>query len=349
MYTNKGFLAKARAANVWVVERQSATEAVNLFMTHDFRTYTPLTNVQPQRAYNWLTAELVHWTAPDGLQLAGILYKPENFDPQKIYPLIVSIYEEQSDEFTRFPIPALTNSGLNVPYFVSRGYLVFLPDIVKRRGQTGASALDAVTSGVRRLTARPYVDRMHVGLMGHSYGGFETNYIVTRTSMFAAAVASAGPADLVSGYGSLRGNTLPRTGETTQGFYEDGQPQMGAPLWPNPQRYLANSPIFRADRVTTPLLLIHNQQDGSVPFQQGIEWFSALRRVGKRVWMLQYDQGQHGVSEARDQRDVTQRLQQFFDHYLKGAPAPIWMTRGIPAWLKGVETGLASDTTGHVP
>jgi len=341
------FLAKAREANVWIVQRENATEYRNLFVTRDFRTYTRLTDVQPQRAYNWLTAELVHWTAPDGLRLSGILYKPENFDPHRKYPLIVSIYEQQSDELIRFPEPGWTSDALNAPYFVSRGYLVFLPDIVKRRGAIGPAALESVVSGARMLAQRPYVDRKHLAVYGHSFGGYETNYIVSHTSLFAAAVASAGPADLVSEYGSLRG--VGGMGGTNQDYYEEGQPQIGGTLWQVPGRYLQNSPLFHADRVTTPILLVHNRQDANVPFQQGVEWFSALRRTGKRVWMLQYDQGQHGVSELRDMIDRTQRTLQFLDHYLKGAPAPVWMTRGIPARERGRETGLALDPGGREP
>lgn len=339
------FLAKARDANVWVVLCESATEAPNFFVTRDFRTYTPVTDVHPDRAYNWVSAELVAWTTATGQRTFGVLYKPENFDPHRRYPVIVSIYEEQSDKFTIYPEPDWTHDALNVPYFASRGYLVFLPDIYKRWGEIGPSALDAVTSGVRALTKRSYVDGAHVGLMGHSFGGYETNYIVAHSRLFAAAVASAGMSDLVSDYGSLRG--AGGLGQSNREYYETGQAEMGASPWQDLARYLRNSPLFRANHVTTPLLLVHNRQDANVPFQQGIEWFSALQRNHAHVWMLQYDEGTHGVRLIRDARDMTQRVEQFFDHYLKGAPPPVWMTRGVPAYHKGNETGLELETLGR--
>jgi len=337
------FLEKADKAPLWIVRRESATEAPNLFLTRDFKAYTPISDVQPYRKYNWLTAELVHWTSSKGQPTLGVLYKPEDFDPQKKYPVIVSIYEGLSDELTRYPEPDWSSDQINVAYFVSRGYLVLLPDIYKRAGEIGASALESVESAARWLGTLPYVDRAHMGLTGHSYGGFETNYIVTRTSVFAAAMSSEGMSDLVSDYGNLRGvNGL---GRPNQNDYENGQPMMWKSLWEDPKRYMDNSPLLRAPNVKTPMLILQNRQDYAVTYQQGFGWFLALRRLGKPAWMLQYDDGDHAVQTTQDARDRTLRILQFFDHYLKGAPPPRWMTHSIPTRRRGIDTGLELDTT----
>jgi dipeptidyl aminopeptidase/acylaminoacyl peptidase len=184
------------------------------------------------------------------------------------------------------------------------------------------------------LSKKTWVDAQRMGLQGHSFGGYETNYIVTRTRLFAAACAASGVSDLVSWYGAV-----PRAGHAEYST-ERAQDRMGGTLWRLPDLYIKNSPIFRADKVTTPLLLMNDKEDRQVPFAQGVEFFTALRRLGKRVWMLQYDEGGHSVGRGKDAIDFSTRMAQFFDHYLKGAPAPYWMTRGIPARLRGIDDGL---------
>lgn len=328
------------------VLRANASEAPNYFVTQDFKAYTQLSNVYPERTYNWLTTELLRFRTARGRSELGVLYKPENFDPTRKYPVILQYYETKSDELNEYQRPMAMSDELAIPWFVSRGYLVFTPDIHYTIGLPGRSAYESVISAARRLAEFPWVDPKKIGIQGHSWGGFETNYIVTHTNIFAAAMSSSGYADFVSDYDSL---TPEGERASKQWFYEIHQSRVGPTLWQRPDLYIENSPIFRANKVTTPILMMNNKADGIVPFAQGVEWFVALRRLGKRAWMLQYDGQAHSLWDEEAKRQHTVRVTQFFDHYLKGTPAPIWMTKGIPARHKGIETGLELDRTGAVP
>lgn len=333
---------KAEGRNVWIIKRQTASDAPNLFFTKDFKRFSQLTNIQPQVKYNWFTTELITWQQSSGISCQGILYKPDNFDSNNKYPVIVNYYEKRSQNLYQFLQPNFTGGDLNIPWYVSRGYLVFTPDIHYTIGKTGKSVVNSVVSGVRHLFGLSFVDSTRVGIQGHSFGGYETNYLVTQTDIFAAAAEGAGPSDWISNYGSL----LPYEQSTvTSHFEESGQNRIEATIWDNRDEYIENSPIFYADKVTTPLLIMHNKNDDAVPWIQAVELFIALRRLDKKAWMLQYDNGGHGLSE-KDARDYTLRLTQFFDHYLKAAPPPKWMTVSIPAKIKGLEMGLNLDFPG---
>ncbi len=335
---------KALDADIWLLSRQSDTELPNYFLTSDFKKYQQITNLNPQANYNWLTTELISWKLPDGATNQGVLYKPENFDSTKKYPIIFTFYELRSDRRYFFKFPQFISVDMDIPWFVSHGYLIFTPDI-HRQGYPGQTAYNSVVSAAQYLSKFPYVDVKHMGLQGHSFGGYETNYIVTRTALFAAASEGAGTSDMISSYSALRGKYGAETGHNQALSYESGQYRMGATLWQRPDLYVENSPIFKADKVTTPLLIMHNRKDPNVPWAQGVEWFTGLRRLQKKAWMLEYDDGIHGV-DGKDAGDYTLRMTQFFDHYLKGVTAPIWMTKGIAAKDKGIITGYELDPDG---
>lgn len=335
---------RAHDADTYIVQRQSAGESRNFFLTKDFKTYTPVSDVYPERDYNWMSSELVNFETRDGKHDQGVLYKPEDFDPNKKYPVIIQYYERKSELLNFYHLPETASDDIDIPWFVSHGYLVFTPDIHYSIGENGASALNTVTGVYNYLKTLPYVDAKKVGIQGHSFGGFETDYIVTHTSLFAAALSSAGMSDETSNYNDLWG-----TGDSKQYYFEEGQGRMGATLWQRPDLYLKNSPILLADKVSTPLLMRHSKEDGAVAFSQGMELFTALRRLGKRAWLLQYDHEGHNLFNISNRIDYTTRMMQFFDHYLKGAPAPEWMLHGIPAKMKGVDDGLKLDTTGATP
>lgn len=323
-------LQKAAGAPVWLLQRQSELEAPNYCITENFKGFQALSDIQPQRAYNWLTAELLHWKTLSGHEGRGILYKPEDFDPRKKYPVLFNYYEQQFCGLHHYPTPTFCRDNIDVAYFVSRGYLVCVPDIHYRIGHPGEGVVDAVVSAARHLSRRPYVDSLHMGIQGHSFGGYETNYLVTHTNLFAAAAESAGATDLISFYGGLSLG-LNGYGQSLHYYYEVSQGRMGITLWERPELYQENSPVLKADNVTTPLLMVHNKGDALVPFMQGVELFTSLQRLGKQVWMLQYDGEGHAIIQQNNSRDCTRRLLQFFDHFLKGAPAPVWMTEGVPA------------------
>jgi len=329
---------KARDADVYLVKRSSTGQSPNYYRTKDFRQFTPISQVHPEKGYNWMTAELISFPTLDGRTEQAVLYKPQDFDSTKKYPLILNYYEWKSQELHSYHKPHSPSGGdLDIAWFTSHGYLVCTPDIHYPPGEPGKGVYSSVVGAAKYLGRLPYVDSTRMGIQGHSFGGYETNYLVTHTGLFAAAVSSAGPSDLVSLYGSCWG-----WGPSYQCFTEQLLMRNGKTLWEAQEQYIAASPVFQADKVTTPLLLIANKRDGNVPFSQGLELFLALRRLGKRAWMLQYDNGLHGVY-GKDYTDYVMRMTQFFDHYLKGEPAPVWMTRGIPARMKGIDNGFAPD------
>jgi dipeptidyl aminopeptidase/acylaminoacyl peptidase len=342
-------LSKASKPPIYVVIRETAEISPNYYWTTDFKTFSRLSDVGPERNYNWMTSELVHWKLPDGTSSEGVLYKPEDFDPRKKYPLILYFYDKMSDTLHRYCTPDAIGSELGVPWLVSNDYLVFRPDIHYKLGAPGQGALDSVESAAEYLATMPWVDSRRMAIEAGSFGGYEVDYIVAHSKSFAAAYSRAGLTDLVSTY--LEAGSAPGSNVASYGmdWAENGQGRLAATLWDAPEAYIRNSPIFAADQVVTPLLMMHNKLDGAVPFAQGTEFFTALRRLGKKVWMLQYDNEDHVVVNEKAALDLDTRIEQFFNHYLKGAPPPKWMTEGIPARRKGIDTGLELDTSGKEP
>jgi dipeptidyl aminopeptidase/acylaminoacyl peptidase len=337
-------IKKAPGAQVYLLTRESAKESPNIYITEDLVHFRSVTTVAPEKHYNWLSVELMTWSLSTGNLCQGMLFKPEDLNVRKKYPLLVNYYEAPSDEICHYREPAATLDEINIPYFVSRGYVVFVPDIHYRVGYAGESALDAIISGTKYVLKQAWIDSTRIGLQGHSFGGYETNYVITHCNLFAAAEEGSGSSDMISKY-----NGFGPGGTAGQQIYEKGQYRMGASLYDSPAIYINGSPILLADKVTTPLLMMHNKQDELVPWLQGVEFFSALRRCGKKVWMLQYDKGEHSLQPGPDALDYTIRIEQFFNHYLKGAPPPIWMTEGIPSREKGMKAGFQLDTSGRLP
>ena len=329
---------KAEDADVLLFTRESYTEARDLWISDlDLDDPVRLSWLNPQQAgFNWGTNELVEWTSLDGQLLRGMLFTPEGFDPAKQYPMMVYFYEKSSRGLHSHRPPTFPGSIINVPFYVSRGYLVFIPDIPYKTGYPGESAMNAVMPGVTTLIDQGFVDRDRIGVQGHSWGGYQIAYMVTQTDLFAAAEAGAPVSNMTSAYGGIRW----ASGMSRMFQYERTQSRIGGTLWNAQQRYIHNSPLFQADKVKTPLLMMHNDEDGAVPWYQGIEFFTALRRLGKPVWMLNYNGAGHNLSDLDERRDWARRMQQFFDHYLMDAPAPIWLEEGIPAIQKGKTMGF---------
>lgn len=353
--TNSGYVEddggspiKAKDADVYIVRRMSATDAPNYFSTKDFKTFTRLSDLQPQKKYNWYTTELHSWKSLDGRKLQGILYKPENFDPNKKYPVIFYYYERKSDGLNTYLKPELLCAGcaIDIPTYVSRGYLVFSPDIYYKIGDPMQGTYDAVVSAANYVSTLSFVNAKKLGLQGCSWGGIQTNYLVTHTNLFAAAVSSSGFSDWVSHYGTLgEPGPLSAFGDAT---YEGGQTRMGVNLWENPEAYVKSSPIFQVDKTTTPLLIMQGKKDTGCPFSNTLEFYLGLRRLGKKAWMLAYPEGGHGLG-GNDADDFSIRMMQFFDHYLKGKLAPIWMVDGVPAENRDWKAGLELDARGRTP
>lgn len=336
-----GSLQKAKNAVNYIYTKFNYQQSPDLYVSANLSDETKLSSTNPQQAnYNWGTAELVHWTTPKGYKATGILYKPENFDQTKKYPMISYFYEKLSDGLYSYIPPAPTPSRLPISFFVSNGYLVFAPDISYETGHPGASAVEYVNSGVEALKKNPWVDGAHLGIQGQSWGGYQVAYLVTQTNMYAAAWAGAPVANMTSAYGGIRWES----GLNRQFQYEKTQSRIGATLWERPDLYIQNSPLFQLPKVTTPLMIMSNDADGAVPWYQGIELFTALRRLGKPVWLLQYNGEAHNLVQRQNRKDISIREQQFFDHFLKGAPMPVWLDKGIPATDKGRDWGFELET-----
>ncbi|UMB54585.1 prolyl oligopeptidase family serine peptidase [Lutibacter sp. A64] len=301
-----------------------------------FKKQTKISNANPQQSeYNWGTAELVNWTSLDGDALTGMLIKPENFDPSKKYPMIVNFYEKSSDGLFRHKAPSPGRSTISYSFYASRGYLIFNPDVNYKIGAPGESAYNCVIPGIESLIEKGFVDKDNIGVQGHSWGGYQIAHLVTKTNIFKAAESGAPVVNMVSAYGGIRW----WTGLSRQFQYEHTQSRLGGTPWEYPERYLKNSPIFNLDKINTPLLIMHNDADGHVPWYQGIEFFVSLRRLGKPSWMLNYNEEPHWPLKMQNRIDFNIRMQQFFDHYLKGAPMPVWMKKGVPAIEKGINQG----------
>jgi dipeptidyl aminopeptidase/acylaminoacyl peptidase len=318
---------KAKDADVLVLTASRFDQFPDVWVTNSsFRDLKRVSNGDAQRAgFNWGTAEMVSFKNTDGVPLKGLLLKPENFDPRKKYPMIVYIYERLSQGLHSFRNPG-PGTSINPAFYASNGYLVYMPDIVYTLGYPGNSAMKCVLPGIQAVVDKGFVNENAIGIQGHSWGGYQIAYMVTQTNRFKAAAPGALVANMTSAYSGIRwGTGLPR-----QFQYERTQSRIGGSLWEYPLRYLENSPVFRADRVETPLLMLHNDEDDAVPWYQGIEYFLALRRLGKEAYMFNYNGEKHGLRKRINQKDYTRRLQEFFDHHLKGAPAPEWMEKGIP-------------------
>ncbi len=348
-----GQVQKARNGNEYIYTAESfikspdlyvgyaATETESSRTSHGYKSFilvnNKLSSINSQQAnYLWGTAELFKWKAYNGKEATGIVYKPENFDPKKKYPMIVYFYEKLSDGLFDYKEPAPIRSAVNVPFFVSRGYVIFMPDIAYTTGHPGKNAYDYIVSGSRALAKTGWVDSTRMALQGHSWGGYQAAQVATMTKLFKAIWAGAPVANMTSAYGGIRWES----GVSRQFQYEKTQSRIGGTLWEKLPLYLENSPLFHLDKVTAPMVIMHNDADGAVPWYQGIEMFTALRRLGKKVWMFNYNGQGHGLTQRQDMRDYQIRMQQFFDWILKGERPARWITDGVPAVNKGKDWGL---------
>ncbi len=301
-----------------------------------FRAEKRLTDANPQqKEYLWGTAEVVRWTSLDGQPLEGLLYKPENFDPMKKYPMIVNFYEKSSTELYRHRIPEPGRSTIDYHYYTSNGYLIFNPDVYYIDGYPGQSAYNCVMPGIMALIEKGFVDEKHIGAQGHSWGGYQVAYLATRTRLFAAIESGAPVVNMYSAYGGIRWET----GLNRSMQYEHQQSRIGATIWEAPYLYWENSPLFAVDKIETPILIMANDKDGHVPWWQGIEFFIAMRRLGKPSWLLNYNGEPHWPLKLPNRVDFQKRMAQFFHHYLKGEPMPAWMKEGVPATEKEFTLG----------
>lgn len=321
------FVAKAKESDVYLFSREDYDEFPDLWVADpDFRHARKLTELNPQiEDFAWGSSELVEWRSADGIPLQGVLIRPGNYEPGRRYPVIVYFYRFMSDRLHVFNEPVV-NHRPSFPLYASNGYAIFLPDIRFEIGRPGFSATKAIVPGVQNLVAMGIADPDAIGLHGHSWSGYQTAFIITQTDLFAAAVAGAPVSNMTSAYDGIRWES----GLARQFQYEETQSRLGGSLWEVRDRYIANSPVFFADRIHTPLLLTFGDEDGAVPWYQGIELYLAMRRNGKDAIFLQYRGEPHHLKKYPNKLDYSIRMKEYFDHYLKGEPAASWITGGVP-------------------
>jgi len=325
----KFFVGRARDAETWVFTRQTVKEFPDYWVSE--RTLASprrLTDANPQQKdYAWSSgARLVNYVSEKGDTLQGALYLPANYEPGKKYPTMVYIYEKLSQGLHSYAVPNETRA-FNPSIYTSRGYAVLQPDIVYKLNDPGMSSVWCVVPAVKAAIATGIVDETNVGLHGHSWGGYQSSFLATQTgTLFKSIVTGAPLTDMVSMYNSVYWNT----GTADMAIFESSQGRFKGNVIENYDAYIRNSPVFHADKVQTKLMILHNEKDGAVDFNQGITWFNALRELEKDVIMLQYVGENHGLQLPKNQKDYTIRMREYFDHYLKGAPAPDWLVNGIP-------------------
>ncbi|CAD0005330.1 alpha/beta hydrolase family protein [Flavobacterium chungangense] len=289
--------------------------------TAGFGSQQKITDVNPQqKEYAWGTSKLITWTTFNGKENQGNLYLPENYDPKKKYPVIVHFYEKHTEELNAYQSPEFSSSNINIPTYLSRGYIVFQPDVHYQYGNPGNSVYNDVVSGVEYLISNGITEKGKIGIQGHSFGGYETSFLITKTDLFSCAIIGSGVSNFTANYPVMRSN-----GISTMFKYEADQYRMGSSLYDNLEGYIKNSPLFSVKNIKTPALIFHNDNDRAVPYQEGQSLFFALRRLGKPGWLVNYKKEGHTLDDAANKKDWTDKMQQYFDYYLKGENRPEWM------------------------
>ncbi|HVA65029.1 MAG TPA: prolyl oligopeptidase family serine peptidase, partial [Terriglobales bacterium] len=315
---------------VYLYTRQTYADPPDYYSTDaSFAPGARLTDLAAQqKPFLWTSGTiLVNYTGSKGERLQGALHLPPNYVKGKQVPMIVEFYEKMSQNAYQYIRPALSAAGFNIAEYLSNAYAVFDPDIAYKLDDPGISSSICLENAVKAAIATGVPDPAHIGIHGHSWGGYQTAFVITQTHLFAAAVAGAPLTDMISMYDIIYKNS----GETNGQIFEASQGRFTGPPWDHWAAYTRNSPVANVKNVTTPLLMLSDFHDGEVDFTQGIEYFDALRRLQKPVVLLDYPSQNHTLSKRADQKDYTVRMQQFFDHFLKGAPLPGWYAKGVPA------------------
>ena len=319
-------LEKLKDHDVYSYSRSTLKDSTDYLVAGpDLEAARQVTNTNKQQQdFKWSEGvQLVEYTNEQGVKLQGALYLPADYIEGKKYPTIVHMYEKLSQNANRYEAPR--TGGFSASIYTSNGYAVFRPDIVFQVNDPGMSSVDCILAGLDAAIDTGVVDPKRVGLHGHSWGGYQTAFLITQTDRFKAAVAGAALTNMISMYSSIYWNS----GSANQPIFQSSQGRFKGGYWDNLDAYTRNSPVYHADKVTTPLIILHNDKDGAVDWNQGIEYFNTLRRLGKPVVMLQYTGENHGVRKPENRKDYSYRMFDFFNHYLKGEEAPTWWVEGI--------------------
>ncbi len=335
-------IQKSQIGNTIALRKMTLAQYPELsILNKNFQNEKQISCTNPQQVlYNWASVQQISWQTEDSILLDGLLYLPEDYDSSKTYPMLVYFYELSSDRKNTYLSPRPSASTINPLEYASSGYIVFIPDIrYTHPGRPAKSAFNCIVSGTDYVLDNYPVDSTRIGLQGQSWGGYQTAQLITMTQRYAAAMAGAPVANMFSAYGGMRWGS----GLNRQFQYEATQSRIGKTIWEAPELYFENSPLFHLPQVTTPLLIMHNDEDGAVPWYQGIELFNGMRRLNKPCWMLTYNGDDHNLLKNANRLDLSIRMKQFFDHYLMGKPMPYWMKKGRPAIDKDKELRYELD------
>jgi dipeptidyl aminopeptidase/acylaminoacyl peptidase len=320
-----GRLVKAKNANAFSYIKQNYDKSPSLFVTDNFAGVKEVVRTNPQQLnFNWGKSELITYTNKAGKKMQGALFYPANYEPGKKYPMITYIYETLSNTVHNYVSPS-QRSAYNTTNFTSNGYFVFRPDIVYEINDPGMSAVNCVVPAVEEVLKTGMIDKEKVGLMGHSWGAYQTSFIISQTDIFKAAIAGAPLTNLISMSNSIYWNT----GTPDAKIFETSQGRFDGPWYERMEEHMRNSPMYQASKIKAPLLVAFGDKDGAVDWHQGIEMYSTMRRMEKPFIMLVYADENHGLAKKENQMDYTKRQKEFFDHYLLGKPAERWITEGV--------------------
>ncbi len=319
--------AKAKNADRLIYTIQTFADFPDFFTSGaDFSSPKRITDANPQQAdYGWGRSILMEYKNSKGVRLQATLTLPANYEQGKRYPMLVYFYEKMSQNHHQYSMPTYDDRP-HFSLYAGDGYVILRPDVVYTMGRPGDSAVDCVTSAAKRAIELGYADPAHIGVQGHSWGGYQTSFLVTQTDMFACIVTGAPPTDLVSFYNEL----YKSTGTVQQGITELGQVRMGTTPWESMALFQSQSAIPNAPKIKTPFLILHGTDDGAVDWHQGLMFYNAARRLGKNVILLSYPGEAHHLTKLENQKDFLLRMKQYFDFYCKGVPAPSWMSDGVP-------------------
>lgn len=329
-----GQAQKADNADRVLLTQQTVKEFPDYWVTSTkFNAPKKVTDANPFiTEYAWSSGKvLFDYTNSKGKKLQGTITLPANYEPGKKYPMIVYHYEIMSNTHHTFSMPVYDDRP-HMSTYASNGYVVMQPDIVYEIGKPGSSALDCVTAAVKKVIELGYADSKHIGLQGHSWGGYESSFIVTQTDIFAAVVTGAP----LTNYISMNNLLYKQTGNINSAILETGQGRMGDNVTPYNSHALweSQSPVYFVNNIKTPFMILQGTADGAVDWNQGLEFFNAARRAGKKVIFLSYPNEPHHLGIKDNQKDFQIRMKQYFDHYLMDKPAPQWMTDGLPQLKK---------------
>ncbi len=322
-----GSIRKAKNTDKILYTIETFVEFPDLYVSGmDFSKAKKVTEANPQQKdYAWGRRILIDYANSKGQKLQATLTLPAGYEEGKKYPMLVYFYEKMSQRHHQYSMPTYDDRP-HMSAYASDGYLVLMPDIIFEIGKPGSSSLDCVSSAVKKVIELGYADPERIGLQGHSWGGFQTSFIVTQTDMFACVVSGAPPTCIEGEFNQV----FKSSGNNNHSYYTRSQGRMGTDPWKDHELYRSQSAIQNADKITTPFMLLHGTEDGSVDWIQSLEYYNAARYLGKEVIFLSYPGEPHHLAKEENQKDFQLRMKQYFNHYLKGKPMPDWMANGVP-------------------